>query len=94
MLQLGCFRASATLTSFSFSTGQSLNAPPEAVRMIRLNPPLGSPWMHSCYQGLFVGQSDILSSFNGCNKQTTNDPMLIFHCEVAGPDCVVQREGE
>lgn len=38
--------ASAALTSFSFSTGQSLKAPPEAVRMMRRSPPSGSPWMH------------------------------------------------
>lgn len=34
MLQLGCVTACSTVTSASFSTGQSRNAPPEAVRMI------------------------------------------------------------
>mmetsp|Transcript_6701 Transcript_6701/g.19622 ORF Transcript_6701/g.19622 Transcript_6701/m.19622 type:complete len:233 (-) Transcript_6701:318-1016(-) len=46
MSQLGCFKASETLAVFSLSTSQSLNAPPEAVRMILLSPPSGSPWMH------------------------------------------------
>ena len=46
MLQLGCFRASATLTVFSFSTGQSRKAPPEAVRMILRRPFSGKPCMH------------------------------------------------
>ena len=46
MSQFGCFRASDTLAVFSLSTSQSLNAPPDAVRMIRLNPPSGRPWMH------------------------------------------------
>lgn len=32
-----------TVTSLSLSTGQSLKAPPDAVRMMRLNPPSGSP---------------------------------------------------
>lgn len=35
-----------TVTSFSFSTGQSRNAPPEAVSTMRLKPPSGIPWMH------------------------------------------------
>ena len=42
----GCLMASAALTSFSFSTGQSRKAPPEAVRIMRRRPPSGSPWMH------------------------------------------------
>ena len=39
--QLGCFRASATDTWGSFSTGQSRKAPPDAVSKIRRSPSLG-----------------------------------------------------
>lgn len=44
--QLGCLRASSTFTIASFSTGQSRNAPPEAVRIMRRNPRSGTPWRH------------------------------------------------
>ena len=46
MAQLGCFRASATLTSLSLSTGQSRNAPPDAVKMILFKAPGGNPCRH------------------------------------------------
>ena len=44
--QLGCFRASAGVACWRPSSGQSRNAPPLAVRMIRLTLELGWPWMH------------------------------------------------
>jgi hypothetical protein len=44
--QLGCFRASDGDACCSFSTGQSRNAPPLAVRTMRLTPALGWPSTH------------------------------------------------
>ena len=46
MAQLGCLRASATLTSLNLSIGQSRKAPPDAVRIIRFRAPGGNPCKH------------------------------------------------
>ena len=76
MLQLGWFRASATVTSASFSTGQSRNDPPEAVRMIRRMPPSGRPWRHWKMAECSESAGRILTPCFSANGSTAGPPAM------------------
>mmetsp|Transcript_94 Transcript_94/g.253 ORF Transcript_94/g.253 Transcript_94/m.253 type:complete len:209 (+) Transcript_94:597-1223(+) len=76
MDQLGCLRASATVTFLSWSTSQSLKAPPEAVRMIRRMPSSGSPWMHWKIAECSESAGRILTPFFSASGKTYGPPAI------------------